>query len=255
MGGDLSDHALMQFARTADTNAPAAELRPKAANLGSLSRGDSLACVFRSRTEEEEWYAAVEASVGRALFEERSCLVEVTEALRALADRVIAEGVECGSVHGKSTALCELHSWGKRLSIAREARVRGANFFDFESLTLFHPRTGLRACGIRASSSDEAWGVLIRRARRQLRRAAKISHARVFKPERTLVNRCDEIDAMRDDPTGRAAAVRRVLSARGPGAGLILTKLYIRSTTCLLTLCLLRTSGSRKRLRTLAFIP
>jgi hypothetical protein len=132
-------------------------------------RVSTLQRAFRSRTEEEAWYAAVEASVGRALSEERSCLVEVTEALRELADRIIAEGAECGRVHGKSTALCELHSWGKRLSIAHDARVCGANFFEFESSTLFHPRTGLRACGSRASSSDEAWGVLIRRARRQLR--------------------------------------------------------------------------------------
>ena len=171
----------------------------------------------------------VEAGVASAVASGQSCLVVVTEALRALGlipsfarPRVLSRGLF--TALGRSTLMCELRSWGKRLGLARGARAHGEDVYGYACRTLFHPRTGLRRCGAEASSSDEAWGILIRRVRRQLRRAAAIKHARVFAPERSLVERCDEVDSMGDDPTGRAAAVWRILSARGPN--LTLNKLY-----------------------------
>ena len=53
---------------------------------------------------------------------------------------------------------------------------------------------------------------LARRCRRQVRRAASKLKVERFRPERSVVERCDEIDSMGDDPGARFKAVCRLLS-------------------------------------------
>ena len=141
----------------------------------------------------------------------RSVLEVLTGALRSLAEHTRDSGAQAAAP-ASSTALCEVRLWGRRLRDARVLSGEGADFFSVHCPSLFHSRTGLARCGVGCSSSDEAWGVLRRRCRRQVRRAAKKLRTRQFKPERTFVERCDEIESMGDDPGLRFKAVCRLLS-------------------------------------------
>ena len=102
------------------------------------------------------------------------------------------------------------------MGTARKLRDEGVDFFACRCLLLFHPATGLHRAARSAWSSVEAWGAVIRRCRRQFRRAAKALKRNNFKPERSLVERCDEVERMGDDMEARCRAVWKLCSEKKP---------------------------------------
>jgi hypothetical protein len=160
---DLSDHAVLRFVRTGQVEAEAVLRRPMPVKVGSVARGDRVAGLVREASGDRAWREQLQEEVEIAGGSGRSGLQAITAALRALGEWAATRAEGDGVVReGRSTALCEYHSWGRRLGTARKLRDEGVDFFACRCLLLFHPATGLHRVARSAWSSVEVWGAVIR---------------------------------------------------------------------------------------------
>jgi hypothetical protein len=167
----------------------------------------------------------VEAEAANSVLGGGSGLEAIVRALRELGEGSAEAGNEGESQVGKTSAVCNVRSWGVRLRLVRAFQSEGADFFTCRCSTRFHGATGLSAVARSVASSEEVWRQVEIRCKREVVRARRLMVQKKKAPDRQLVDACDKIDKMGDDAGARSKQVWKVLAPSRTSAAL--TKMFV----------------------------